>query len=50
MDNVIRTAHIGYVLTDEWEIHFTDIFDQITSFAAGVPTNVVNPKVLERLR
>ena len=50
MDNVICTPHIGYVSTDEWEIHFTDIFDQITNFAAGVPTHVVNPLVLEHLR
>jgi D-3-phosphoglycerate dehydrogenase len=48
MDNVICTPHIGYVSTDEWEIQFSDIFDQINAFAAGQPTNVVNPEVLDR--
>ena len=50
MDNVVCTPHIGYVSTDEWEIQFSDIFDQIQAFAAGSPTNVVNPEVLEHLR
>ena len=46
MDNVICTPHIGYVSTDEWEIQFSDVFDQINAYAAGEPTNVVNPEVL----
>jgi D-3-phosphoglycerate dehydrogenase len=46
MDNVICTPHIGYVTRDEWEIQFADVFDQINAFAAGSPTNVVNPEVL----
>jgi D-3-phosphoglycerate dehydrogenase len=47
MDNVICTPHIGYVSTDEWELQFSDVFDQINAFAAGEPTNVVNPEVLD---
>jgi D-3-phosphoglycerate dehydrogenase len=47
MDNVICTPHIGYVSTDEWELQFSDVFDQINAFATGEPTNVVNPEVLE---
>ena len=46
LDNVICTPHIGYVSTDEWELQFSDVFDQINAFAAGEPTNVVNPEVL----
>lgn len=46
MDNVICTPHIGYVTTEEWEIQFADIFDQVNAFAAGTPINVVNPDVL----
>ena len=46
MDNVVCTPHIGYVSRDEFEIHFTDIFDQITAYQAGKPINVVNPEVL----
>lgn len=47
MDNVVCTPHIGYVTRDEYEIQFSDIFDQILAYAAGKPINVVNPKVLE---
>jgi D-3-phosphoglycerate dehydrogenase len=47
MDNVVCTPHIGYVTRDEYEIQFSDIFDQIVAYAAGTPINVVNPQVLE---
>ena len=50
MDNVICTPHIGYVSTDEWELQFSDIFDQVNAFAAGAPTNVVNAEVLPTRR
>ena len=46
---MICTPHIGYVTRDEWEVQFSDVFDQINAFAAGTPTNVVNPAVLGRL-
>ena len=48
MPTVVCTPHIGYVTRDEWELQFADIFDQINAFAAGRPTNVVNPQVLDR--
>jgi D-3-phosphoglycerate dehydrogenase len=48
MENVVCTPHIGYVSRDEYEIQFTDIFDQINAFAEGAPINVVNPEVLRR--
>ena len=50
MDNVVCTPHIGYVTRDEYEIQFSDIFDQITAYATGHPINVVNPKVFDVLR
>jgi D-3-phosphoglycerate dehydrogenase len=50
MDNVICTPHVGYVTVEEWEVQFSDVFDQITSFASGTPTNVVNPLVLTHRR
>jgi D-3-phosphoglycerate dehydrogenase / 2-oxoglutarate reductase len=50
LPNVVATPHIGYVTRDEYEIHFTDIFDQIVAYAAGAPINVVNPDVLARVR
>ncbi|MDI1286384.1 MAG: D-2-hydroxyacid dehydrogenase family protein [Reyranella sp.] len=43
LPNVICTPHIGYVSRDEYEVQFADIFDQVVSYAAGTPTNVVNP-------
>jgi len=46
LDNVVCTPHIGYVTRDEYELQFSDIFDQIAAYAAGAPINVVNPEVL----
>lgn len=45
-ENLICTPHIGYVTREEYELQFSDIFDQITAYADGAPTNVVNPNVL----
>jgi D-3-phosphoglycerate dehydrogenase / 2-oxoglutarate reductase len=50
MDNVICTPHIGYVTVEEYELQFSDVFDQIVAYAAGTPMNVVNPDALERSR
>ncbi|MFZ3354432.1 MAG: D-2-hydroxyacid dehydrogenase family protein [Xanthobacteraceae bacterium] len=47
MPNVVCTPHLGYVTRDEYEVQFVDIFDQIVSYAAGNPINVVNPDVLK---
>jgi len=46
LPNAVCTPHIGYVSVDEWEVQFADVFDQINAYAAGSPTNVVNPEVL----
>jgi D-3-phosphoglycerate dehydrogenase len=48
MEKVVCTPHIGYVTRDEYEVQFSDVFDQIVAYAAGTPINVVNPSVLER--
>jgi D-3-phosphoglycerate dehydrogenase len=48
MENVVCTPHIGYVTRDEYELQFSDVFDQIVAYAAAAPINVVNPRVLER--
>jgi D-3-phosphoglycerate dehydrogenase len=50
MDNVVCTPHIGYVTRDEWELQFSDIFDQINAYANGEPINIVNPEVLAQAR
>lgn len=44
MDQVVCTPHIGYVSSDEYEIQFADIFDQIVAYEAGRPINVINPE------
>jgi D-3-phosphoglycerate dehydrogenase / 2-oxoglutarate reductase len=48
LQNAVCTPHLGYVTSDEWELQFADVFDQINAFAAGSPINVVNPDVLAR--
>jgi D-3-phosphoglycerate dehydrogenase len=50
MDNVVCTPHLGYVTAEEYEVQFSDIFDQITAYCAGTPINVVNPDVLKSAR
>jgi D-3-phosphoglycerate dehydrogenase len=48
LENVICTPHIGYVTRDEYELQFSEVFDQIAAYAAGTPINIVNPGALER--
>jgi D-3-phosphoglycerate dehydrogenase len=48
MDNIVCTPHIGYVTREEYELQFSDIFDQIVAYASGRPINVVNPEALGR--
>ncbi len=43
--NVLATPHIGYVTEDEFDLQFSDIFDQINAFAAGAPIHMINPAV-----
>jgi D-3-phosphoglycerate dehydrogenase / 2-oxoglutarate reductase len=50
LPSAICTPHLGYVTRDEYEIQFSDIFDQIVAYAAGAPINVVNPEVLANAR
>jgi len=50
MENVICTPHIGYVTRDEYEVQFSDIFDQVVAYARGSPINVVNPAALRATR
>jgi len=50
LPNVVCTPHIGYVSREEFELQFSDIFDQIVAFDAGAPINVVNPDALARRR
>ncbi|MGA3190393.1 MAG: D-2-hydroxyacid dehydrogenase family protein [Bryobacteraceae bacterium] len=46
IENVVCTPHIGYVTREEYELQFSEIFDQIAAYCACGPINVVNPEVL----
>ena len=43
--NVLPTPHIGYVTEDEFDLQFTDIFDQVNAYAVGAPIHMINPEV-----
>jgi D-3-phosphoglycerate dehydrogenase / 2-oxoglutarate reductase len=45
-DKALCTPHIGYVTREEYELQFTDIFDQINAYAGGAPINMVNAEAL----
>ena len=44
--NVLATPHIGFVTEDEFELQFSDIFDQVNAYANGAPIHMINPEVL----
>jgi D-3-phosphoglycerate dehydrogenase len=46
LPNVVCTPHIGFVTREEYDLQFSDIFDQIVAFDQGTPINVVNPEAL----
>ncbi len=46
--NVLATPHIGYVTEDEYDLQFSDIFDQINAYGSGAPIHMVNPEVWGR--
>ena len=48
LPNVVATPHIGYVTREEYDLQFSDIFDQITAYAKGAPIHVVNLEVASR--
>jgi D-3-phosphoglycerate dehydrogenase len=43
--NVLATPHIGYVTEDEFNLQFSDIFDQINAYAEGAPIHMINREV-----
>ncbi|MEM8956850.1 MAG: D-2-hydroxyacid dehydrogenase family protein [Pseudomonadota bacterium] len=46
--NLIATPHIGYVTEDEFDLQFSDIFDQVNAFDRGAPIHMINQEVLDR--
>ncbi len=47
LENCICTPHLGYVEQNSYELYFGTAFDNVVNFAAGKPSLVVNPEVLE---
>ena len=43
--NLIATPHIGFVTEDEYDLQFSDIFDQINAYCDGAPIHMINPGV-----
>lgn len=43
--NVVATPHIGYVTEDEFDLQFSDIFEQINAYADGAPIHMINEGV-----
>ena len=41
--NIIATPHIGFVTDDEFEMQFSEVFEQVRSWACGRPVNMLNP-------
>ncbi|MFZ2738886.1 MAG: D-2-hydroxyacid dehydrogenase family protein [Burkholderiaceae bacterium] len=48
LPNALCTPHLGYVEADNYDRYFSIAFDNILNFAAGQPSNLVNPEVLQR--
>jgi D-3-phosphoglycerate dehydrogenase len=46
MPTVLATPHLGYVEQDSYELYFRAAFENVVNFAAGKPTNILNPEVL----
>ena len=46
MPTVLATPHLGYVEQDSYEMYFRAAFENIANFAAGNPTNILNPEAL----
>ncbi|MEM6275736.1 MAG: D-2-hydroxyacid dehydrogenase family protein [Pseudomonadota bacterium] len=44
-ENVLPTPHLGYVTEDEFDLQFTDIFEQVVAFDRGEPIHIINPEV-----
>ncbi|MGE5219524.1 MAG: D-2-hydroxyacid dehydrogenase family protein [Chloroflexota bacterium] len=47
MANVTCTPHLGYVTRESYEEYYAVLVDDIVSFAAGKPSNVLNPEALK---
>jgi D-3-phosphoglycerate dehydrogenase len=46
--NVTCTPHLGYVTRESYEEYYAVVVDDIVNFAAGKPSNVLNPDVFSK--
>jgi D-3-phosphoglycerate dehydrogenase len=46
MENATCTPHLGYVTRETYEDYYAVVVDDIVNFAAGKPSNVLNPEAL----
>ncbi len=47
LENCICTPHIGYVEQNNYEMYFSEAFDNVVNFIRGTPTNIINPGALQ---
>ena len=43
--HIIATPHIGFVTDDAFEMRFSEVFEQVRSWARGRPVNMLNPDI-----
>lgn len=48
MPNVICTPHLGWAEWDNFELYYSEAFEQIAAFAEGKPMRLINPEVKPR--
>ena len=48
MPNVVCTPHLGWAEWENFELYFSETFEQITAYAAGQPLRLANPTVVRR--
>jgi D-3-phosphoglycerate dehydrogenase / 2-oxoglutarate reductase len=46
MNNITCTPHLGYVTRESYEEYYAVVAEDILAFAAGKPSNVLNPEAL----
>lgn len=48
MPNVVCTPHLGWAEWDNFELYYSEAFEQIAAYAAGQPLRLANPTVVPR--
>jgi D-3-phosphoglycerate dehydrogenase len=46
LENATCTPHLGYVTRESYEEYYAVVVDDLVNFAAGKPTNILNPEAL----